>query len=61
MEMNDVSEVDENKIFKIKKEVYLISMVAVHNCIKTLTHISHGTYDSSVTLMIKYPIHNFYR
>ncbi len=35
-----IVEVDENEI-KIKKEVYLISMVAVHNCIETLTHISH--------------------
>jgi len=61
MEVSNVLEVDENETFKIKREVYLISMVAVHNFIKTLTHISHGAYDSSVTLMIKYPIDNFYR
>ncbi len=44
--MNNIMEVDENETFKIKKEVYLISMVAVHNFIKTLTYISHGEYDS---------------
>ncbi len=44
--MNNIMEVDENETFKIKKEVYLISMVAVYNFIKTLTHISHGAYDS---------------
>ncbi len=44
--MNNIMEVDENETFKIKKEVYLISMVAVQNVIKTLTHISHGAYDS---------------
>jgi hypothetical protein len=59
--MNNIMEADENEIFKIKKEVYLISMVAVHNCIETLTHISHWAYDSEVTFMIKDPIDNFYR
>ncbi len=39
--MNNIMEVDENETFKIKKEVYLISTVAVHNFIQTLTHISH--------------------
>jgi hypothetical protein len=41
MEVNNVLEMDENETFKIKKEVYLVSMVAVHNCIETLTHILH--------------------
>jgi hypothetical protein len=40
-EMNYIMDVNENERFKIKKEVYLISMVAIHNSIETLTHISH--------------------
>jgi hypothetical protein len=59
--MNNTMEVDENETFKIKKEVYLISMVAVYNFIETLTHISHGAYDNEITLMIEYAIDNFYR
>ncbi len=54
-------EVDENERFKRKKEVYLISMVVVHNCIETFAHISHWAYDSEITLMIKDTIDNFYR
>jgi hypothetical protein len=59
--MNNIIEVDENETFKIKKEVYLISMVAVHNFIETLTHMSHRAYDNEITLMIEYPIDHFYR
>ncbi len=59
--MNNVLEVNENEIFQIKKVVYLISRVAVHNYIKTLTHISHRAYDSEIVLMIKDSIDNFYR
>ncbi len=59
--MNNVLEVHENETFQIKKVVYLISMVAVHNFIKTLTHISHGAYNGEVILMVKYSIDNFYR
>ncbi len=59
--MNNIMEVDENETFKIKKEVYLISMVAVHNFIETLTHISHGAYYIEIGLMIEDKIDNFYR
>ncbi len=59
--MNNIIEVDENETFKIKKEVYLISMVAVHNFIETLTHMWHRAYDNEITLMIEYPIDHFYR
>jgi len=61
MEMNNIMEVDENETFKIKKEVYLISIVAVHNFIETLTHISHRAYDNEITLVVEDPIDNFYR
>jgi hypothetical protein len=61
LEMNNIMEADENEIFKIKKEVYLISMVAVHNCIETSTHISHWAYYIDVFLMIEDAIDNFYR
>jgi hypothetical protein len=54
-------EVDENETFRIKKDVYLISMVAVHNLLETLTHISHRAYDNEITLMIEDHIDNFYR
>jgi hypothetical protein len=54
-------EVDDNETFKIKKEVYLISMVAVHNFIQTLTYISHGANYSEIGLMIEDTIDNFYR
>jgi hypothetical protein len=59
--MNNVMEVDENETFQIKKEVYLISMVAVHNFIETLTHISHWAYQGETGLMIEDTIDNFYR
>jgi hypothetical protein len=59
--MNNIMEVNENETFKIKKEVYLISMVAVHNFIETLTHISHWAYDREKILTIEDPIDNFYR
>jgi hypothetical protein len=59
--MNNIMEVNENETFKIKKEVYLISMVAVHNFIETLTHISHWPYYSEIVLMIEDTIDNFYR
>jgi hypothetical protein len=57
--MNNIMEVDENEIFK-KKEVYLISMVAVHNFIEPLTHISHWVYYGEIVLMIEDTIDNFY-
>ncbi len=59
--MNNIMEVDENETFRIKKDVYLISMVAVHNLLETLTHISHRAYDNEITLMIEDHIDNFYR
>jgi hypothetical protein len=54
-------EVDENETFKIKKKLYLISMVAAHNFIETLTHISHRAYDDEITLMIEDQMDNFDR
>jgi hypothetical protein len=59
--MNNMMEVDEKETFNIKKEVYLISMVAVHNFIQTLTHIKHWEYYSEIGLMIEDAIDNFYR
>jgi hypothetical protein len=59
--MNNIMELDENETFKLKKEVYLISMVAVDNFIETLTHMSHRAYDNVIALMIEYPIDHFYR
>ncbi len=59
--MNNIVEVDENEKFKIKKEVHLIPMVAVHNFIETLTHISHRTYYSEMALMGEDTIDDFYR
>ncbi len=61
VEMNNIMEVDENETFKIKKKLYLISMVAAHNFIETLTHISHRAYDDEITLMIEDQMDNFDR